>query len=196
MPTWEDLESRFTMLQPEIGRTQIHYQTGEDRRYWLSEGTPDVQARFATVAKTAGLKLLEVDPSAVHDLVQMKTDPTERWYEALRQHSDYFRKGATVDHQPRDGVRRPSKFGSIDHPVLASIWICKQFADAPVKATTAAPTTDAVPPLEGWLRRHRERWGTTWAVVVAVIAALGTIGGIAKCSTSATDPHKTMGPPR
>ena len=183
MPTWEDLESRFTLLQPEIGRTQIHYQTGEDRRSWLADGTPDVYARFNTVAKAAGLKLLEVDSAgrrqlhlpaeglvdaghsaAIHDLVRMRSDPLERWHEALRRHSDYFREGANVLHQPRDGIPRPSKFGSVSHPALASIWVCKHFATAPVKAAAPA-SADKVPALEHFLRREVERRGTTWKVL-------------------------------
>jgi hypothetical protein len=194
MPTWEDLESRFALLQREIGRTQIHYQTGEDRRYWMTEGTPDVYARFNEVARAAGLKILEIDPSAVHDLVGMKNDPLERWYEALRQHSDYFRKGAHVLHQPRDGVQRPSKFGSVDHPAVASIWVCKQFAQAPQKSA-AMSSSDDLPKVERLLRREGERRGTTWKVVVGVIAAACAIAGVAvRCSTP-TESHKAMALP-
>ena len=189
MPTWEDLESRFTLLQPEIGRTQIDYQTGEDRRYWLTQGTPDVYARFNDVARAAGLKILEIDHSAVHDLVRMRGDPLERWYEALRQHSDYFRKGANVVHQPRAGVQRLSKFGAVRNPVSASVWVCKQFAQAPQKPVAAAGTND-LPKVERLLRRESERRGTTWKVVIGAIAVACAIAGVVvKCSYP-TESHK------
>jgi hypothetical protein len=197
VPTWDDLRSRFTALTEEIRGVEIHYQTGEERRYWLSGGTEQVRARFETVARDAGQKILELAPTAVHDLVRMRTNPVERWYEALRQHSDYFKPGADVAHQPRDGVRRPSKFGAIREPAFASIWVCRFFAGAPPKPARMPPQ-DEPSALEKFLRREKERRGATWALVGLFATALIGIGGVlVRCTPSSTpgghavaEPHK------
>src|ERR1700734_592943 len=58
MSTWEELERRFMQLAPEAHGMELHFQTGEDLRYWLSDGGQQARARFEVLAKEAGLKVL------------------------------------------------------------------------------------------------------------------------------------------
>jgi hypothetical protein len=190
MSTWEELERRFMQLAPEAHGMELHFQTGEALRYWLSDGGQQARARFEVLAKEAGIKVLELPPSVLHDLARLRRDPVERWYEAMRQQSGYFRIGAHVEHRPRDGVVRPSRFGAIRQPCEASCTLAQQFASA----TAQMPTTQRRGGIEGWLRHQKERHGTTWAVVMGVVAVIGIASHLPACTPQSAGSVQTMAP--
>jgi hypothetical protein len=131
--TWHELEQRFRELEPALRFSRIDSQTGAAGEHCRTAGVSDQDARrqFDAIAAIASSRLFQDFPGDVSSNANLarESDPTIRWYKALRDIGARYEHGPIAEQLNDDGSSGGFIYtGTINNPVTASATLCLEFA--------------------------------------------------------------------
>jgi hypothetical protein len=175
MASWTELDQQFRELAPAMRGTRLDYQWGVAGTYYrlAGGGVSIATRRFEALAAIAGEKLQQFPAGVLHEDV-LREEPAERWYEALRHHTDSFKRDDLGMEYAEDGTLRGHIYtGLIQVPAEASGLLALNLSALPppqrLRDIPSATRTGAFPGLNALLRRERETRGELWLVLAVLI---------------------------
>ena len=141
MQTWTELQKEFEQLAPKLSRARLDTQWGVTGEQWhlTGEATLEVRTRFYLLCQIAGDKLLRLPLSSELESIKQRTDPTIRWFDALKQLSGAFEFAFIATQLAEGGVSSGHiNVGSIHRPAEASANLCLKCELLQTKAPESA----------------------------------------------------------
>jgi hypothetical protein len=133
MPTWNELEIRFSQLAQEMLGARVDGFWRSNEEVWRVAGYSDSNAkkRFEAIALMAGKKLSEVLEAGndINDEILAENDPIVRWYKGIWKISGNFKRFPTAREEDKNGnVVGYIYGGNILNIVDASATFCLELA--------------------------------------------------------------------
>jgi hypothetical protein len=178
MPSWQELETRFSEVVPGMKGARVDGQWGSAGEYWRVAAYFDLNTKklFETIARIAGKKLEEVLQSGrtPDDELLAEGDPAIRWYKAIWKISGAFQHmmpGQELDKD--DNVVGVIYLGSIPDIAECSVTLCLEMqARHPEKQ--AVPVQQTPGDNLSSFQRFWDKYGVP--IITAIIATI--IGGL------------------
>lgn len=184
MATWSELETQFRELAPQMQFTRLDYQWGAAGTYYRVAGGAPIAStlRFEALSAIAGEVLAALPAGTVNDLVAMRREPQERWYEALRHHSGLFEHGLFGWQTDEAGNHRGNIYsGTIRSPIEASTLLALKLSAVrhTPQMTRAVERKGVVQRINARITHEYTHRRPLWALVGFVILAILAVSALA-----------------
>ncbi len=186
MRAWTELEREFSGLSDPFQQARLDHQFGAAGEHWRLAAAPaGLARRFRTLARMAGLKLLETPGADRWPEVVAEPDAERRWYQALRHIAGAWRpEGYGVQKDDLGSDAGVIYLGQIERPFEASATLCLQMETVAFTPRISLDVLCAIPryagPCEHWRAVQAIMARTEPDLAGAVHEAVSAVEGLAR----------------